>query len=347
MNWRILFIPRIKDLIVRSWPYRIYFRYLLGKKVIRYSVEITTLCNLNCVMCTRRDKIKTNKLVVGNMDEVLLNGILVDMDRFVKAGYRVEFVPMGLGEPLMNKYFFDILTRVKKISNKIYIILVTNGVLLDKSKIGKLVSKGVDEICVSLNVNNSSDYTKYMRASDYYNKIVGNIFELFRIRNLDKLSKLKIIIQYLDYKNKPGSFNKNIFDWQKLMKNGDKSYVHPIVNQAGFKKGVTGGNISSFPCVSPLSRVAIRLNGDMYPCDPCFYGGTQKIKELYLGNIKEMSFYDLYMDRNSKIYEIVDLMKRNEYNFLPTCRKCNTYKLSGNPFFSLPWGMKIKGIKWF
>jgi len=340
--------PKIKEKIIGSLPYRLYLRILMRKKEIRYSVEITTKCNVNCVMCTRAEMIKKHKLNIGEINKNIWKKILLDMKKFVNDDYKVVFAPMGLGEPLMNNKLNDILLDVKKTSNKIYIILVTNGVMLNDKYSRDLIDIGVDEISISLNVNNPKDYLKYIRGADNYMKIRDNIKNLIRIRNRKRFSKTKVFIQYLDYKGNINKFSDDIKKWSKLMRSGDKCYVHPIVNQAGFKKdGITIRNRKNFPCFSPLSRVAIRINGDMYPCDPCFYGGNTKIKELFLGNIKSNSFYNLIKNKKSKIYEIIDKMKKDQYDLLPTCSQCNTYKIGGNIFFNFPFGIKVRGRKWF
>jgi radical SAM protein with 4Fe4S-binding SPASM domain len=292
--------------------------------------------------------IQNNKLKVGEMETKTFNKVLQDMKRFVRNDYKVVFAPMGLGEPLMNNKWKEIFKKVKKTSRSIYFILVTNGVLLDKKTSEELVKLGIDEISLSLNVNNDRDYKKYINEGGNYLKVKENIKNLIEIRNKNKKSKMKIFIQYLDYDEKPDKFLNDITEWEKIMRPQDKCYVHPIVNQAGFKKeGVTIRKKETFPCFSPLNRVAIKLNGDMYPCDPCFYGGTTKIKELRLGNIRNTSFFGLIKDKKSKVYKIIKSMKNEEYDQLPTCKECNTYKLSGNLFFSLPFGLKFFKQKWF
>jgi len=347
-NLRQFLSPEIKEKIISSLPFRIYSRFLLHQKIIRYSVEITTKCNVNCSMYTRLEMLNKNKLVIGEIKPKILNKIFSDMKKFIKNDYQVVFAPMGLGEPLMSRNWKNIFSQAKKISKNIYIVLVTNGVLLNEETARELIKIGIDEISISLNVNNRSDYQKYMRAADNYENIKNNIINLLKIRNHKKNSNTKIFIQYLDYKNQPKKFTKNIAEWRKLMRDSDKCYVHPIVNQAGFKKkGITQKIVSAYPCISPLSRVAIRINGDMYPCDPCFYGGNTRIKELYLGNISKNSFFDLINNRQSKIYDILNLMKNGDYSSLPTCQRCNTYTLSSNPFFCLPFGIKINSKKWF
>jgi len=328
--------PELKERILNSLIFRLYFRFINRSKEIRFSVEVTTKCNINCAMCTRMEMLKKGKLVVKEMDPEIIEKIIDEMDKFIKNGYKVTFVPMGLGEPLLYSELKNVIEKVRQVSEKIKIILVTNGVCLTQEVANDLVKLKVNEISVSLNVNNASDYKKYMRA-DNYPKIKKNIENLIKIRNESGFEIPSIYIQYLDYLNSGNKFNKNIKNWTKIMKYDDKCYVHPIVNQAGFKdNGLEESRVEDFPCNSPLTRVAIRINGDIYPCDACFYGGSQRVSELYLGNVKKESIFNIFNNKKSKNFRIIEMMKNCDYSKLPTCKKCDTYKLGVNCFFKNP-----------
>ena len=88
------------------------------------------------------------------------------------------------------------------------------------------------------------------------------------------------------------------------------------------------------------------MNGDIYPCDPAFYAGTKQIESLYLGNLIDQSPYELFLDKNSKCYNIVKDMMKADYTRLPECEKCNVYKLGSNCFFELPRFLRFNGRKW-
>lgn len=335
---RRLLSPEMKNRITACWPYRLYTRLGLSRKRIRFSVELTTRCNLNCAMCTRSALVRGGGLMVGEMSDEVVDRVIDEMKKFVKMGYEVEFAPMGLGEPLVYSKLVKLLRRIRSVSPRIKIVLVTNGILLNTKVSRELVELGVDEISISLNVKSKSDYKKYL-GTDNYEKVIKNISELIAIRNKLEKSQVAVFVQYLKYHQE--DFSGEIERWGKIMSFGDKCYVHPIVNQAGFNKsGADIGDSDSFPCSSPLSRVAIKINGDIYPCDPCFYGGSEKIVDLYLGNIIKDGVWKMFSNKKSKNYKIVEEMKTGNYENLLTCRKCNTYKLSVNSFFKNPVNKK-------
>jgi radical SAM protein with 4Fe4S-binding SPASM domain len=89
-----------------------------------------------------------------------------------------------------------------------------------------------------------------------------------------------------------------------------------------------------------LGRIAVKINGDIYPCDPALYSGGKQVESLRLGNISDRNFRINFGDKTDKRYKIVELMKKNSYNGLPECKKCTTRCLGVNCFFKF-------GSQWY
>lgn len=311
--------PKLKKILSSSIPFRFFIRIKSRKPEIRFSIELTTKCNCKCSMCTREKLIKNKNLCVGEMNEKIIKNIKSEIKKFKKAGYKIAITPMGLGEPLLYNNLWKFFKDIKKIDKKIKLILVTNGILLNEKNIKKIISSKIDEINISLNGRNKKEYFKY-NGIDAFDLVQENIKKIFVLR---KKIKPKIFIQYL---------NKGDVKWNKFMKKNDKYYVHPIVNQAGFASGIKSNN--NYPCNQLSARIAIKINGDIYPCDAALYSGNQKIEELYLGNIKKYSPFAQYTDKKSKRYQILNQMKNNDYKNIKTCKKCSTKNLGINCYFN-------------
>ncbi len=337
-NLRKYISPERKEKIISSLPFRLYSRLQLINPEIRFSVELTTKCNAKCSMCTRQRLVDKKCLWVGEIDKNVLENIINEMDKFIKNGYKVIFTPMGLGEPLMYSNLFKLIKRIKKKGVKV--ILVTNGILLNQTNIRQILNNQIDEVSISLNSIDNKSYLK-MNGVNAYDVVVSNIKNLLKIKRSFKDSKTKVFIQYLGQDT--NTFDAEIKKWNKLMGDGDKCYVHKIVNQAGLANNDKG--YIDFPCNQPLFRIAIKVNGDVYPCDPALYSGSNKFDNLYLGNIKERSVYKDFLDKSSKRYKILIKMKRDNYKNLDCCRVCTTKALAGNCFFSTG-KKKIYGYKW-
>ncbi|MFH1691098.1 MAG: radical SAM/SPASM domain-containing protein [Candidatus Omnitrophota bacterium] len=336
-----------KDRILESFPFRCYSRFLMRSHEIRFSCELTTKCNVSCDMCTRADLLNCGQLKITDMNQEMIDLILHEMEMFVKAGRRVYFVPMGLGEPLLYKGLFDLFRRVKGISKDIGVVLVTNAVLLDEAAAQEVVSCGVDEVCVSLNTYDEDSYKRHMKL-DAYQRVCQNIENFIRIRDAGGQKRPSLFIQFIDYDNNQALFENEIKRWRRLMSYKDKHYIHPVVNQAGLSGA--GGSFKSetgnHPCSQPLWRFAIKVNGDIYPCDPALYSGSNKIESLLLGNIMQDSPIEIFNSSDSKVSKIMTAMRKEDYSKLPECEKCNTYKLGCNCFFELPEFLRFKGFRW-
>jgi radical SAM protein with 4Fe4S-binding SPASM domain len=289
-------------------------------------------------MCTRQKLLENKCLKISEIKDELMKKIIREMLKFKRRGLGVVFTPMGLGEPLMYKNLFPLF---KKISQKgIKTVLVTNGILLSEKNIGEILESGIDEVSISLNSANRDDYKK-TNGVDAYDLVVGNIKKLLKTREEKRLIKPDVFVQYLG--EKPESFEGEIKKWEKIMQKNDKCYVHKIVSQAGLVKA--GKETENFPCSQPMFRISIKVNGDVYPCDPALYSGSNRFEQLYLGNVKQMSVFDDFFDKKSKRWQILDKMKKDDYSKLDCCKNCTTKNLTANCFFNIG-KIRPHGYKW-
>jgi radical SAM protein with 4Fe4S-binding SPASM domain len=250
---------------------------------------------------------------------------------------------MGLGEPLFYSKLLSSIEDVKKISPKIKVVIATNGITLSKTVSKKLIQAGVDEISISLNSENEKKYFLNMGVKAF-SVVKKNIKDLIEIRNKIEGSKSLIFVQYLDFERNRNKFLKEIHCWKKIMRTNDKCYIHSIVNQGGMVDTIDKDKRINYPCAQPNFRVAIKIDGSLYPCDVCFYSGNKKIDSLYLGNILKNGIYNDFMDKNSKRWKIIKLMRDYNYKKLPICEKCTTSKLSSNSYFKIPKFLKFKKV---
>lgn len=339
--------PAAKEKILHSMPYRILSRIRLYGQAIRFSCELTTRCNAGCDICTRSLAAREGRLSVGDMPEDVVKRCVEGIELFHRHGKRVCFEPMGLGEPLLYEPLFELFGAIKRISEGIGIVLVTNGILLDEDRCKKLISIGIDEVSISMNAVDSPSYRLHMGVNAY-EQVRHNVENLLDMRNKSGNRAPSVFVQYIDYHNDPGLFRSVSKQWLRMMRDNDKSYVHPVVNQGGFcRAGGKGGSPAErYPCTSPLWRIAVKINGDVYPCCSCFYSGSKKIASLYMGNVRTQSLYDLFAGKDSKRLKIVKSMREDDYSRLPECKICDVNTLGCNCYFRLPASLRIKKYNW-
>jgi len=127
------------------------------------AVEVTNLCNLNCIMCFKRG------LPKQSCKHMSLN-LFIKAIEDVRPKDNVVFV--GLGEPLLNPAFFYMLLEARK--RGLGTNMVTNGIFMDKVWAKVLVKMGIGKISVSLDAATKGTYDKIRKGGDF-NKVIENI----------------------------------------------------------------------------------------------------------------------------------------------------------------------------
>lgn len=97
------------------------------------NLEITKKCNARCSFCACWQ--------AGSSKEI------EDYGPIIKK-FRPILLSMSGGEPLMRKDYASVVRSVRPYCH--YLILITNGLLLNEDSAAKLANEGVNQICVSL-----------------------------------------------------------------------------------------------------------------------------------------------------------------------------------------------------
>jgi len=298
-------------------------------------------------MCSRTTWVKQGNFKSEDISDEVLNKALEGVEQLHKDGKKVIFMTNGLGEPLLYPNLVKLIKRVKDISYGIKFSFTTNAITLSEKVAKDLIELKVDEMTISLNAGSRDEY-KTLMGADAYEKVVDNTLHFLEIRKRLGAKYPVLNIQFMDTKCTTQSLKKGIDFWNKKIEKQDKVFIHEPVTHAGIidvtgltdKKDLPG----RYPCVQCWTRLAIRTNGDVYPCDAAYYA-EGPIPELLLGNVLKKPLKEIYFSKSSKIQEIRANHKTNDYASLASCLKCNTFKLVPNVFFNMPFiGRKDK---WF
>jgi MoaA/NifB/PqqE/SkfB family radical SAM enzyme len=175
--------------------------YFFSKKkiVLKYRplwllIFVSDLCNLNCKMCPHHTLGNATKFEFLKKEKTFMKP---DVFKAIIKSFPEATLVMfaGVGEPLLNPHFFElseIAVRNKKIIN-----LVTNGILLNKETINKIIKlKRFNQISISLNASNSLDYSNICETyPQTFNKVVENIKQLVLFKKQHKNeAKFEIIV---------------------------------------------------------------------------------------------------------------------------------------------------------
>jgi len=134
-------------------------------------IETSTICNLRCTYCFRRlDGFQAGK----NMGYDFFTKVIKEMP------YLENLVVQGIGEPLLNPDLFEMIEFAKKRQLKVQ--FNTNGTLLHKTNITKILSSNVDQVCISVDTSDPERF-ETVRVGAKFEQVVGNIKNLVSQRN--------------------------------------------------------------------------------------------------------------------------------------------------------------------
>ncbi|NJP33941.1 radical SAM protein [Micromonospora thermarum] len=104
-------------------------------------LEVTSACNLRCVMCLVRYRPPVSKLA-GAMRPELFHRLLREVPGLTRLTLQ------GLGEPLLSPYLMEMIEAA--VTRRIAVGFNSNGTLLTGRRAADLVASGVDWLHVSL-----------------------------------------------------------------------------------------------------------------------------------------------------------------------------------------------------
>jgi len=158
------------------------FLWSKGERVGPFKLQLnpTNKCNLKCRFCWLRDFDSGNL----NLDEISEKNYLKIIEEAHNLGVE-EIEITGGGEPMMRN---DILTIIESIKNyEMRGRLITNGTLLNKKIIEKLITIGWDETVISLDAPNK-EINDYLRGKGAFEKTTRAI-KTFQIMKNDSNSE--------------------------------------------------------------------------------------------------------------------------------------------------------------
>lgn len=155
-------------------------------------VEITTVCNLDCLMCVRRAWAEP----VGSMPLATFADLMEQLKEFPSP----PIIHLGgYGEPTSHRDFLEIVRLAKATGARVEI--TTNGTLLDENTAASLIELGLDRLVVSIDGVTPESYAD-IRAKSSFQRVIENLRTLRRlqIRKSGRHGKPKIGIAFVAMK---------------------------------------------------------------------------------------------------------------------------------------------------
>lgn len=143
-----------------------------GRFLVLY-IESASACNQKCDFCGlhsgRYSGVSKGK---GILSDILFRS---SVEQLRNAAMHFKQINFHLhGEPLLNKNLPGMIRTVREYGLGDRLALNTNGTLLSREVLLKLVDGGIDEITISLDVSDASEYARF-RGADAFEQVVRNI----------------------------------------------------------------------------------------------------------------------------------------------------------------------------
>ncbi|MEQ8821503.1 MAG: radical SAM protein [Sumerlaeia bacterium] len=136
-----------------------------------YDIATSVVCNIKCPFCPRQTfgaEVKS-----GLLKEEHFDPIVPHLEASLRTGL------YGLGEPFLNKRFFDFLAAAK--AQGTYCMTSSHGMSLTDEVIDKVLESGLDELCVSMDGANKRTF-EFLRAGAHFETVLHNVGALLTRR---------------------------------------------------------------------------------------------------------------------------------------------------------------------
>ena len=150
-----------------------YKRVYMLSRPNEISIELNNLCNFNCIQCLRsntRRKYKYGRISFEDFKKIF------DQFKYI-TGIALD----GFGEPFLYKDLFEIIKYIKIKKRYCYVLLFTNGDLINKDICKKLIEHKVSEVNISLDATTEESYKKIRRGGNL-KKVLTNIRTLIDMK---------------------------------------------------------------------------------------------------------------------------------------------------------------------
>lgn len=145
-------------------------------------MDPSSACNLRCKFCPtgEREVISKTTRWMGMMDLDIFKKAVDDLAEF---GTTIKTLKLYKdGEPLLNKYFVEMITYAKASHSIKCIETTTNGALLTPERIDQIIDAGLDRVNISVYGLSDDDFIQFSRGKVNFEAFLQNIRYLYANR---------------------------------------------------------------------------------------------------------------------------------------------------------------------
>jgi len=282
--------------------------------------EVTYQCNSDCRGCSRRKNDPNRKILSTEEGKNLISEL---------GKLNVLSLNLSGGEPMLREDIFELIYHAKK-NTSMSITMSSNGLLINNEKLIKLSKAGLDIIYLSLDGANSANHDDRRGIKGNFDKTlkVIDIIRSHRIKdrpkifintvvtkkNLEELSEIAVLsekqgVEGMSFQLFEKCEEKEYFgdDELEISPKDAENLRDAVINLLkNHKKLIPVSEeyldrfsdyiqdsrmVYEYRCVAGYAYCLIDAYGEVFPC-------TTKYKSM--GNLRDMSFKDLWFSNDSK-----------------------------------------------
>ena len=278
------------------------------------SIELSNLCNSNCIMCPRSEL--TRK--VQNMPFDILEKIVNDCKILPLKKINLFW----FGDSLCNKDFIECLIYIRKNLPKVRLYLSTNGELLSEGKSMAIIDGNLLDV-INFDIDGVKKETyESIRRGVSFEKVINNVHYFIDYKKKMKKRKPQIRVTIINMKPTVSEIPEFVKYWEPLVNKVDVNDYNTWLGtqidlNVGEKLKESQEGEFTFACEHPWEELVISADGLAGLCcldyDLKAQVGdtnTQSIKEIWNGD--KLNYY-----RNKHI--------NLEYDDINICKNCNAF----------------------
>ena len=259
-------------------------------------IETTNACNAKCIICPHRKMERP----VSYMGDALYEKIIDECSSYNCGSVHLH----NFGEPLLDKNLAGRVRYAKQKGIK-RVVIFSNGSLLTAENANELVDSGLDQIKVSFDGSTKEEFER-IRFPLKFDKIVNNIKELVKIRNLKK-SPMKIKVACCSTSDKDETMRSlencvDGFSFGKVHNWTDSGMDH--ADKSSIRK----------PCSRVWQTFTVLSNGKAALCCLDYEG------QVILGDVNKTSIFEIW--HNESYRKIRKLHKTAQQDRIIICKNC-------------------------
>jgi MoaA/NifB/PqqE/SkfB family radical SAM enzyme len=239
------------------------------KKPFVLDVELTSVCNAECVMCPRDSLTRP----MGFMPQRIFDQLV----HKIKETEVTHVIFSGFGEAGLHKKFVDHVDALIKETN-CYTQLNSNGIVLTKKLVDELAETGLKTINLNINAINDEEYAKILPGKGRFDKVLANVRYIVEKKRQGWDLKLKIQTTVLEQYSAEMNAFRDFWFAQGI----DEIVAHPCNNRGGHYKGnefVKGEPVDKATAYCSF-MLFVAWNGDIFSCSHDLAG------DYKIGNIQ-------------------------------------------------------------